>query len=369
MDGEEISPVEEDIFYHYTVPSDIGAEVLATGPDGSNLTTALPAQLSSDLPPELTGNGAQSMTLSFIDQLNTTLGIDIFSLVTTIATIIVILILTHLAARMVERAFAFRIPGMRTGGKAGIDFETEMTFRTIIRRLLVAFIYIFGVIIVILQIPPLSKVAVTLLAGAGVAGIAIGFAAKDSLANVISGIFLAVFHPFRVGDHINFDNEYCQVEDLTLRHTTIRTWDGRRIFVPNSIMGNQPIVNWSIIDPIITWRVEVGIGYDADIDRAREIMLGVAQRHPLVLKDRDITVMVTDLGDFAVNLRLAFDVPKREVAFTTGCDIREAVKKGFDSEGIEIPYPYRNLIIQNPEPPSIAEDRRPQGEVRGFRAS
>ncbi|UEC42397.1 MAG: Small-conductance mechanosensitive channel MscMJ [Methanothrix sp.] len=369
MEEDEISLAEEDIFRQYTFPSDFGPEVSAADLDGSNLTTDLPAQLSSEIPPQLSGDGFQSSMVTFVDHLNATLGIDIVSLVTTIVTIIVILILTHLAAKIVERAFAFQIPGVRAGGKAGIDFETEMTFRTIIRRLLVAFIYIFGFVIVIFQIPPLSKIAVTFLAGAGVAGIAIGFAAKDSLANVISGIFLAVFHPFRVGDHINFENEYCQVEDLTLRHTTIRTWDGRRIFVPNSIMGNQPIVNWSIIDPIITWRVDVGIGYDADIDKAREIMLDVAKRHPLVLKDRDITVRVTDLADFAVDLRLTFDVPKRDVAFTTGCDIREAVKKRFDREGIEIPYPYRNIVIQNPEPAPIPEDRCPQGEKSGFTAS
>lgn len=369
MDGEEISPVEEDIFYHYTVPSDIGAEVLATGPDGSNLTTALPAQLSSDLPAELTGNGPHSVILSFVDQLNKTLGIDLFSIIATVATILVILILTRIVAGMVDKALTVHIPRVTAGGKVGIDVETEMTFRTIIRRLLVATIYIVGIIMVIYQIPALSRLAVTLLAGAGVAGIAIGFAAKDSLANVISGIFLAVFHPFRVGDYIDFNGDYCQVEDLTLRHTTIKTWDGRRIFVPNSIMGNQPIVNWSIVDPVITWRVDVGIAYSADIDKAREIMLDVARRHPLVLKNHEITVRVTELGDSAVNMRLSIDVPKRDVAFTTGCDIREAVKKRFDSEGIEIPYPYRNLIIHSPQPSAIEEGGLSQGEEGGCSAS
>lgn len=369
MEEDEILPAEEDIFRQYAFPSDFGPEVSAADINGSNLTTDLPAQLSSELPPQLSGDGFQSSVLTFVDHLNTTLGIDIVSIVTTIATVLVILILTRVAANMVNKALTVHIPKVTSGGKVGMDVETEMTFRTIIRRLLVATIYIAGIIMVIYQIPPLSRLAVTLLAGAGVAGIAIGFAAKDSLANVISGIFLAVFHPFRVGDHINFENEYCQVEDLTLRHTTIKTWDGRRIFVPNSLMGNQPIVNWSIIDPIITWRVDVGIGYDADIDKAREIMLDVAKRHPLVLKDRDITVRVTDLADFAVNLRLTFDVSKRDVAFTTGCDIREAVKKRFDREGIEIPYPYRNIVIQNPEPSPIPEDRRPQEEKSGFTAS
>ncbi len=89
-------------------------------------------------------------------------------------------------------------------------------------------------------------------------------------------------------------------------------------------------------------------------------MLDVAKRHPLVLKNHEITVRVTELGDFAVNLRLGLDVPNRDVAYTTACDIREAVKKRFDKEGIEIPYPYRNLIIQNPIRSSPSpKDQRP----------
>jgi small conductance mechanosensitive channel len=70
------------------------------------------------------------------------------------------------------------------------------------------------------------------------------------------------------------------------------------------------------------------------------------KKHPHVLKDREINVRVTDLGDFAVNLRLTFHVPSRDVAFDTGCDIREAVKKRFDAEGIEIPYPYYNVVMR-----------------------
>ena len=369
MEEDEILSAEEDVFYAYTVPSDFGPDGLDPASNLSDLPTDLPRELSSEIPSHLTGEGGDSTVVSIVDHLNATLGIDIVSISVIIFKIVSVVLLTYVAVKIVKYALNVHLPRITRNGKAGLDVETEMTFRSLISRLLVAAVYVAGFLLVIYQIPHLNRLAVTLLAGAGVAGIAIGFAAQDSLANIISGIFLAVFQPFRVGDYIDFNGEYGQVEDLTLRHTTIETWDGRRIFVPNSIMGNQPIVNWSIIDPIITWRVDVGIGYDADIDKAREIMLDVAKRHPLVLKDRDITVRVTDLADFAVDLRLTFDVPKRDVAFTTGCDIREAVKKRFDREGIEIPYPYRNIVIQNPEPAPIPEDRCPQGEKSGFTAS
>ncbi len=346
MEADDNISVEEDIFYEYTVPSDIGPDGLDPGSNLSNLTTDLPRELSSELPAELTGDGPKATLTSFIDYLHSALGEQLFEALKIFLEIVVIVLVTYLAARLVKRAINIHLPRVVSTGKTGVDAETELTLRTLISKLLVAVIYIAGFLLVISRIPTLNSLAVTLLAGAGVAGIAIGFAAQDSLSNLISGIFLAVFQPFRVGDFIDFEGEYGQIEDLTLRHTTIRTWDGRRIFVPNSIMGNQPIINWSITDPIITWRIDVGIGYDADIDKAREIMLEVAKRHPLVLKNHEISVRITELGDFAVNMRLAVDVPNRDVAYTTACDIREAIKKRFDREGIEIPYPYRNLIIQ-----------------------
>ncbi|HII06946.1 MAG TPA: mechanosensitive ion channel family protein [Methanotrichaceae archaeon] len=374
MEEDEIVSVEEDVFYEYTVPSDIGPDGLDSASNISNITTDLPRELSSEVPSRLTGEGAQSMFTSMIDYLNSTLGIDLPSIVAIFFKIVLIVLLTYLATKIAGWAINVRLPKVIEGGKAGIDLETERTLRVLASRLLVVLIYIVGGTLVINEIPTLKGLAITLL-GASVAGIAIiGLAAQDSLSNVISGIFLAVFHPIRVGDYIDFNGEYGQIEDLTLRHTTIRTWDGRRIFVPNSIMSNQPIINWSIADPVITWRIDVGIAYTADIDKAREIMLEVAKRHPLVIKNHDITVRVTELGDFAVNLWLGVDVPSRDVAWTTGCEIREAIKKRFDKEGVEIPYPYRNLIIRNPTGSSSSPEgqdpmTRDVGEIREDQAS
>jgi small-conductance mechanosensitive channel len=364
MDEDEIVSVEEEIFYDYTVPSDIGLDGLDPSSNISNMTTDLPLELSSEVPLHLTGDGSQSTLRSIVDYLDSALGIDLVYIARILFKVVLIAVLTYIAANMVRRAINVHLPRVTGGGRMGLDAETETTFRTLISRLLVAAIYVVGFLMIIYQIPPLSRVSVTLLAGAGVAGLAIGFAAQDSLSNLISGIFLAVFHPFRVGDFVDFNGEYGQVEDLTLSTHTIKTWDGRRIFVPNSLMGSQPIINWSITDPVITWRIDVGIGYDADMDRAREIMLEAAKRHPLVLKDHDITVRVTDLADFAVNMRLTVDVPHRDVAYSTACDLREAIKKRFDQEGIEIPYPYRNLIIQRQEgtsPVSPSQDPPAKG--------
>ena len=279
-----------------------------------------------------------SMTLSSsLSLIKTILEIAITISLILIATIIV----AKIADKMLRSHF-LRIVGIQGEFSNTIHF---LTIQSIIRRLVVASIYTIGILLMIVQIPQLQKIGVTMLAGAGVAGIAIGFAAKDSLANIISGIFIAIFQPFRVGDYVTFNQEYGHVEDLTLRHTVICTWDNRRLIVPNSIISNESIINWSISDPITTWPLDFGIGYSSDIDKARGIILEEARKHPVVIKNHEITVQLTELGDFAVNLRLLIDVPNRGVAFETGCEIREAVKKRFDREGIEIPYPYSNVVF------------------------
>jgi small-conductance mechanosensitive channel len=267
---------------------------------------------------------------------------------------LVILIATFFIARLVDNLLEKHIPRILEASKMNREFD--LTSHAMARRLIVAAIYIIGILMIILQIPSLNRVAIAMLAGAGVAGLAIGFAAQDSLSNIISGIFLAIFKPIRIGDYVDFKGEYGHIEDLTLRHTVICTWDQKRIIVPNILMSREYIVNWSIGTPETIWPINFGIGYSSDIDKAKGIILEEAKRHPHVLKDKEINVRLTDLGDFAENLRLTFYVANRGLAFDTGCDIREAVKKRFDVEGIEIPYPYQNIILlRQPETVSPPE--------------
>ncbi|NYT02727.1 MAG: mechanosensitive ion channel family protein [Methanosarcinales archaeon] len=281
------------------------------------------------------------LSLSYIERV---IGVNIWDIVTTFATIIIIILGTFYLAKFLDKTLEKYQPKLTMGD--GLQMGVDKTYHTMIRRLLVAVVYIMGILMVILQIPPLQRVAVAMLAGAGLATVAIGFAAQDSLSNIVSGIFLAVFKPIQIGDYVDFNGEYGHIEDITLRHTVICTWDLRRIIVPNSVMGKENIVNWSIKDPEVVWPVNFGISYDADIDQARNIIIEEANKHPMVLKDKEIRVRLTELGDFAVNLRLIFHVAHRDDAFTTGCDIRESVKKRFDAEGIEIPFPYHNIILK-----------------------
>ena len=307
------------------------------------------ASKNPSIPAELIGESSKTEPASVVEYLSVeylerALGSNLWEILTTGISILIILIATIIIARMADRVLKKHIPHIFEASK--MDKEFDQTSHALTRRLIVAAIYIIGILMIILQIPALNRVAVAMLAGAGVAGIAIGFAAQDSLSNIISGILLAVFKPIRIGDYVDFKGEYGHIEDLTLRHTIICTWDLRRIIVPNSQISGDYIVNWSIGSPEAIWPVDFGIAYTSDIDKARNIIIEETKRHPQVMKDEEINVRLTELGDFAVNLRLTFHVPSRGDAFDTGCDIREAVKKRFDAEGIEIPYPYQNIVLQ-----------------------
>jgi small-conductance mechanosensitive channel len=296
-----------------------------------------------------------------INYIERALGTGIWEFVSTAISILMIFLATLLIARLVDDLLKKYIPLILEASK--MEKEFDQTSHALTRRLIVAAIYTIGFLMIILQVPSLNRVAIAMLAGAGVAGLAIGFAAQDSLSNVISGIFLAIFKPIRIGDYVDFKGEYGHIEDLTLRHTIICTWDLRRIIVPNSLMSSDYIVNWSLGSQETIWPVNFGIGYSSDIDKARNIILEETKRHPHVLKDEEINVPLTELGDFAVNLRLTFHVPSRGLAFDTGCDIREAVKKRFDAEGIEIPYPYRNVVLQRE--PEESSPLKPAEETSG----
>jgi len=256
--------------------------------------------------------------------------IDIPLIVVTLITIALIALLTNKGVNVADRMMVRYIPIL----SRKVQFNMDDTMQLMIRRVVSATIYAIGLMLIIYQIPQLRSLVTAILAGAGIAGLIIGYAAKDSLSNFTSSIFIAVFQPYRVGDSVDFRGEYGQVEDMTLRHTVIRTTDNKRIIVPNSVMSVEPIVNWSIKEPQINWVVDFDLEKASDIDRAREIIISKAKSHPMVLKDRPMSVQLISSRYSDLTLRLEMSVPGRNVAEGIGCEIREAVMKEFEAQGI-----------------------------------
>jgi len=203
-------------------------------------------------------------------------------------------------------------------------------------------------------IPALRSLSVSLFAGAGILAVVVGFATQKTLGNLVSGIMIAAYQPYRIGDKLRFMDEYGTVEDITLRHTVIRTWDNRRIVVPNSKMDDEVIDNYTIKDKKMLGWLDLGISYDSDIDLARKIMIGEVKAHPDFLDNRSaadvlaekapVTVRVVAWADSAVTLRLYYWAADQSANWRMKTDLLESIKKRFDSEGVEIPFPYHTIV-------------------------
>ncbi|MDD4749015.1 MAG: mechanosensitive ion channel, partial [Methanosarcinaceae archaeon] len=192
--------------------------------------------------------------------------------VSIILSIILISLATVFFARLADHL-------MRSYFKKIADrLHVDLTAFRMLRHITIGIIYFLGLVAIISQIPNLEKLSVALFTGAGVAGIVIGFAAQSTLSNVIAGLSLAIFQPFRVGDRVTLRSEYGKITDLNLRHTVITTWDNRRLIIPNAVVSQEAVINWTIEDPAVIWPINIGISYDSDIDLARKIMLEEAKK-------------------------------------------------------------------------------------------
>jgi small-conductance mechanosensitive channel len=221
-------------------------------------------------------------------------------------------------------------------------------------------IFVSAFIFIFVKIPFLKELGTALFAGAGIIGIIVGFASQKAVSNIISGVFLLMFKPFRVGDIIQVSGQRKGVvEEITLWHTLIKDYENRRIIIPNNSMSESTLVNSSIVDDKVRRFIEMGISYDSDIDKAMKIMLEEASNHPSFLDIRNpeqiragepaIPIQVIELGDYSVVIRAWVWAGDNDKAFRMNNDLFKSVKARFDAEGIEIPFPYRNLIIKGDE--------------------
>ena len=218
-------------------------------------------------------------------------------------------------------------------------------------------IYFIAIIIIFLKIPFLKTFGAGLVASAGILAAIIGFASQKAFANIIGGIFILMFKPFRVGDIIEVGSQMKgMVEEITLRHTVIRNYENRRMIIPNANISDETIVNSTITDSRIRKFVEFGISYDSDIDQAIAIIRDEIEKHKNFVDNRTakekgdgipaVNIVVTSLSDFSVNLRAYAWAPGNDEAFSLQCDVLKSVKERFDKESVEIPFPYRTIVYK-----------------------
>ena len=223
-----------------------------------------------------------------------------------------------------------------------------LTTYAFLRRLAVSIIALIGVMAATFTAFPEAQGAVaSIFVAAGFTSIVIGLAAQSSLSNIISGMLVSLSQPFRIGDAIYFRNDFCFVEDVRLMHTVLRTWDNRRLVVPNSIFQSEVIINYSVEDPTMMVPVYVQVSYESDLEKAMRIMVDVARRHPDCLPAENIpNAVVMEFQDSGILLRLLSRAKDQPTAWRMARDLLLEIKKEFDRQGIEIPYPRRYLVAE-----------------------
>ncbi|MFC4356642.1 mechanosensitive ion channel family protein [Halobium salinum] len=191
------------------------------------------------------------------------------------------------------------------------------------------------------------------------ATLAVGFAMQDVIANFVAGVFIFADRPFRIGDWIQWQDHEGVVEDISFRVTRVRTFDNELLTVPNSQLTDNVIKN-PVAKDTLRMKFLFGIGYDDDIGRATEVIVEEAERNADILDEPAPSVRVTELGDSYVGLQSRFWIrnPNRSDFIKTRGDYVTAVKERFDAEGIEIPFPQRDLSgqVEMVSPDSVRAD-------------
>ena len=272
---------------------------------------------------------------------------DIGRLVAMIGIIILTFIGSHLLMLILRWVY------VKIQGTHEVKPGTFYLFAVVLRVILI----LLGISFAVSFEPRLKSMSMSFLASAGVATAIVGLAARSTLSNMVSGLVILVARPFTILDWINVgDKHEGTVEEIRIQYTVIRDVNYRRLIIPNAQILSGYIINSTFRDEHILEFVDFGISYDSDIQKAKKIIQEVAEEDPLSVDKRTekqkkenipkVDIHLTNFGDFAITLRALVWVKNEEGARKMRWILNEKVKERFDKEGIEIPFPYHNLIIK-----------------------
>ncbi|QEG00227.1 Small-conductance mechanosensitive channel [Stieleria maiorica] len=213
-----------------------------------------------------------------------------------------------------------------------------------------------------LRVSGLTRLAVTLLGGTGLVGLALGFAFRDIAENYLASILLSLNHPFRVGDLIEVEGTLGYVRKVTTRGTVLNTMEGNQVQLPNSTVYKGKIINYTAT-PLVRKDFSVGIGFDDSVVEAQAILMGVLREHIAVVEDPAPVVVVESLGSATVNLRAYYwmDQQQHSVFKVTSSVIRQA-KQHLTEAKITMPDEARELVFPQGVPVQLDRTRTNQAE-------
>lgn len=193
------------------------------------------------------------------------------------------------------------------------------------------------------------------VAGLGIMGFAVGFALQDIAQNFVSGVLLLVQRPFAVGDFIQVESFQGHVQEINLRATRVTTLDGEDVLIPNRIVYANPITNFTLTESRRV-QIPVGVAYDSDLDLVEKVVIDTVTALPLVLADPRPQVSINSFDDSSINVTVLVWVDARTVMpNAVKHAVVTALKKAFDTHGIEIPFPIRTLHLMDSEKAMLSE--------------
>ncbi len=205
----------------------------------------------------------------------------------------------------------------------------------------------YGVFIVVVALAALNQVGVhttSVVAILGGAAVAIGLALKDQLSNFAAGIMIVTFRPFVKGDYVQISSYTGTVAEISLVNTHLTTINNHDVIIPNSSITTSAVINYTAL-PNRRVDITIGVGYDANIKTAKDLILKLAQDNPVSFSDPAPIVRVTNLGDNSVDLTLNVWTTNADW-WSMQCDLLEQFKYVFDNEKIDIPFPQRSVHIK-----------------------
>lgn len=220
------------------------------------------------------------------------------------------------------------------------------------------FIVFLAGVYIVLRVSGLTQLALTLVGGTGLIGLALGIAFRDITENYLASIFLSIQRPFETGDLVEIEGVIGYVRQLNVRTTVLATLDGNLSQLPNARVYKSTILNYTT-NPNRRENFTIGIGYDDRIDRAQEIALGVLADHPAVLKDPEPWILVDSLAPATVTLRVYFWLNGREHSWLkVRSSVIRLIKRAFQQHGISMPDEAREIVFPRAVPVRMLAPQR-----------
>jgi len=258
---------------------------------------------------------------------------------------LVLLVVTFMVARIIRNGL----------DKVIARFSHSPALNNLISTLLHLSIVMVGFLLV-LSVLKLDNIVISLLAGVGIAGLALGFAFQDIAANFISGTIIAVQKPFGVGDMIETNDYFGVIERISLRTIDIRKVTGELVKLPNKMVFENPVTNYSF-HGIRRIDLDVRVSYNEDLEQVQQIVIEALQEVKNRVKTRDVEVMYDKFAESSIDFKVRFWVTySRQFDYVSAkSDAIIRIKKAFDSRGIVIPLPMRKLDFHTKPDDKIAD--------------